>query len=103
MNKDYRQGFFKNFEREYRTLRLRFTEQFDKSDDLKHQNEKLKLKNQILAEQISKLEEENKTLKAKKELAESSLERKSEECDNIKDNLAKSAFKSWGSPRSFRI
>ena len=47
MNKDYRQGFFKNFEREYRTLRLRFTEQFDKTDDLKHQNEKLKLKNQI--------------------------------------------------------
>ena len=103
MNKEYSQGFLKNFEREYRTLKLRFTEQFDKTDDLKHQNEKLKLKNQILTEQISKLEKENKTLKAEKELAEGSLERKSEECDSIKDNLATSALKFWGSPRSFKL
>ena len=81
MNKEFSQGFFKKFDEDWRCVKLRFTEQLDKTDDLMDQNEKLKLKVQMLTEQNSKLEQENKTLKAEKELTESEIE----ECKNVKD------------------
>ena len=81
MNKEFSQGFFKKFDEDWRFVKQRFTEQLNKTDDLMDQNEKLKLKIQMLTEQNSKLEQENKTLKAEKELAESELK----ECENLKD------------------
>ena len=68
-NKEYSQAFFKKFDaglttlnKEWRFMKMRFTEQLDKTDDLKDQNEKLTLKIQILNKKITELEKENKTL-----------------------------------------
>ena len=83
MNENFTAGFFKDFDDFGTRLKQRFTQQLDKTDDLKDANEKLALKVRLYKEKNQNLETEIKQRDEKLKQIESRLAEKTSQCEKL--------------------